>query len=346
MKQLTNQELSFFCEQMEWLIHSGVGMDEALRLTADEETDITLRETLLQAAERVDDGVAVAAALKETDRFPEYVSGILAAGEKTGRLEEAFRALKLYYEKKEQADRRIKSALMQPSFLLLLMLLVLGVLLIYVIPVFDSVYASLGGTVTGVAGGVLAAGLWLRNWIWVFYVPVGVAVVFTALFSACAPFRKKTVVLLKRRCGDKGVMRKENDAAIAQVMAMGLGSGLPLEDTMELAAELMEEVPQAKKRCLQCKEALESGASLLEALKCAEILPQSACRLLSVGMQGGNGDTVMREIADKLSDEAETALAHKVDRIEPTLVLTVSVLVGMVLLIVMLPLMNIMETIG
>lgn len=346
MRQLTNQEISLFCEQMEWLIHSGVGVGEALHLTVEDEADEALRAMLLQVAERVDDGASVAEALKEEDCFPGHVCGSLATGEKTGRLEESFRALKLYYEKKEQAGRRIKNVLLQPTFLLLLMMVVLGILLTHVIPTFESVYASLGGTMTGVAGALLTVGLWLRKWIWVVYIPIGVIVLFALLFSACTSFREKAIRLFKKWGGDRGVMRKENDAAIAQVLAMGLGSGLLLEDTMELAAEVMEDVPQAQKRCLQCKEALVSGIPLLDALKEAEILPQSACRLLSVGMQGGNGDVVMREIADKLSEEAETALANKVEKIEPALVLTVSVLVGAILLLVMMPLMNIMETIG
>ena len=346
MRQLTNQEISSFCEQMEWLIHSGVGVGEALHLTAEDEEEAVLHKMLTQAAEQVDDGVSVADALKEEACFPGHVCGSLAAGEKTGRLEESFRALKLYYQGKEQAGLRIKSALLQPTFLLLLMMVVLGVLLTQVIPTFESVYASLGGTMTGVAGTLLAIGLWLRKWIWVVFLPVGIILVFVLLFAVCTSVREKTVRLVKRLGGDRGVLRKENDAAIARVMAMGLGSGLLLEDTMDLAAEVMEDVPGAKKRCLQCKEALVSGMPLTDALTESEILPRSACRLLTVGMQGGNGDTVMREIADKLSEEAETALANKVDKIEPALVLTVSVLVGAILLLVMMPLMNIMETIG
>lgn len=345
MKQLTNQEISSFCEQMEWLIHSGVDVSEALHLTA-EETEGELQPLLLQAADRAAEGIAAAEALKETGCFPVYLSASLAAGEKTGRLEESLRALKLYYEEKERTSRRIRSALLQPAFLLLLLLVVLGVLLTRVIPTFQSVYASLGGTMTGMAGGLLAVGLWMRKWIWVFYGLFGFIVLFAILFSVCAPFREKVAGLLKKWGGDRGVMRKENDAAIAQVMAMGLGSGLLLEDTMGLAAEVMAEMPEAQKRCLRCKEALVSGSPLLDALKESEILPQSSCRLLSVGLQGGNGDVVMREIAEKLSEEAEEALANKVDKVEPALVLTVSVLVGMVLLLVMMPLMNIMETIG
>lgn len=346
MRQLTNQEISSFCERMEWLIHSGVGVGEAFRLTAEDETDSALKAVLLQAAERVDNGTFVSETLKGTGCFPGHVCGVLAAGEKTGRLEESFRALKIYYEGKEQTDRRIKRALFQPIFLLLLLMVVLGILLVYVIPTFQSVYASLGGSMTGVAGGLLQVGLWLRRWIWIGYIPVGVVLLTALLVSINASFREKVVGLVNKWSGDRGIMRKENDAAIAQVLAMGLGSGLPLEDTMALAAGVMTDVPRAKKRCLLCKEALVGGIPLLDALKQSEILPQSACRLLSIGMQGGNGDVVMREIAAKLSEEAEEALANKVDRVEPALVLTVSILVGAILLMVMLPLMNIMETIG
>ena len=63
-------------------------------------------------------------------------------------------------------------------------------------------------------------------------------------------------------------------------------------------------------------------------------------------MQSGNGDAVMVEIADRLSEEADAALTSKVEKLEPTLVLITSVLVGIILLSVMLPLMNIMEAIG
>ncbi len=346
MRQLTNREISSFCEQMEWLIHSGVGVGEAIRLTAEDETDTGLQKMLLQATECVEDGIPVAGALKDMGCFPGYVCGILATGEKTGRLEESFRAIKGYYQRKEQTGNRMKSALLQPTFLLLLVMVVLGILLTHVLPTFESVYESLGGSMTGVAGVLLTIGLWLRKWIWVVFFPVGAILLFVLLFSLYTPVREKTVCFFKRISGDRGVMRKENDAVIAEVMAMGLGSGLLLEDTMELAAKVMEDVPRAKKRCLQCKAALVGGGLLADALKNSEILPRSACRLLSAGMRGGNGDAVMREIADKLSEEAEVALSNKMDKIEPALVLTVSVLVGAILLLVMMPLMNIMETIG
>ena len=115
---------------------------------------------------------------------------------------------------------------------------------------------------------------------------------------------------------------------------------------MELAAQVLADVPAAQERCKQCREYLEDGDNTVDALRKAEIFPPATCRLLSLGMQSGNGDVTMREIARRLSEDADIALSDAIAKVEPTLVLVTSVLVGAILLSVMLPLINIMETIG
>lgn len=346
MRQMTNVELASFCEQLAWLMHSGIGLGEGLRLMAEDETEEMRKAVYTQAADALEEGQSLAKVLKEAGCFPVYVCGSVSVGEETGRLEEALRALQKYYEEKERMESRLRSALLQPSLLVLLMMIVLGVLLTQVLPVFQSVYASLGGSMSGLAGALLKAGLWLKDVLWLVYGVLGLLVVLVLLFVLCYPFREGVIRWWKRHAGDKGAMRKENDAAIARVIAMGLASGMVLEDTMELAAEVTADVPKAKERCLRCKEELISGEPLLDALKKSEVLPASACRLLAVGMQGGNGDAVMAEIAEKLSEEAEVALKNRIEKTGPALVLSVSVLVGVILLVVMLPLINIMEAIG
>jgi type IV pilus assembly protein PilC len=76
------------------------------------------------------------------------------------------------------------------------------------------------------------------------------------------------------------------------------------------------------------------------------VLPAAACRLLALGQRSGTGDAVMEEVARRLTQESELAVEARVSRVEPTLVLVTSLLVGAILLSVMLPLMNIMAAIG
>lgn len=175
---------------------------------------------------------------------------------------------------------------------------------------------------------------------------LALAVVFFGAFAGVESFRDRVLALWRRGRGDRGVSRRMNNARLAQAMAMGMASGLPLERSMELAASLMEDVPPARARCEDCRARLEGGASLSAAMGESGLLPAGACRLLEIGQRGGTADAAMDKIARDLSEDGEAALEELVSRVEPSLVLVCSILVGVILLSVMLPLMHIMSAIG
>ena len=255
-------------------------------------------------------------------------------------------ALSDYYDNRSRMDRRIRDALLYPSVMLVLMLVVIVVLLAKVMPVFNDVYAALGGRLTGVAGGLLAMGRVLDAGMPVLCVLLGVVVAFMAAFAMGGSFREKVLAWWRKRNGDRGVSRQMHTARLAHALAMGLRSGLPLEEALMLAGNLQGDVPAAKARCEDCVDRLDRGEDLATALKASGVLPASACRLLSLGQKSGSSDTVMEEVARRLSDESEAALDARVSKVEPTLVLVTSLLVGLILLSVMLPLMHIMTAIG
>lgn len=345
-KMLSNGEISAFCLGLSLLIHSGVGVGDGLALLADEETDGQYREMLTELANSADNGVSLADAVKQSGRFPDYVCGLLEVGERSGRTEEALSALARYYEDRARLDHQVRSALLYPAILLIIMLAVIGVLLIKVLPVFNEVYAYLGASLTGIAGGLLSLGRALDAAMPVLCVILGAVVLFLILFAAIPSFREKLTGAWRSRMGDRGVSRKINTACFAQSLSMGLSSGLPLEEALTLAGSLLDSVPSAKARCEDCKKRLENGESLSAAMKASGALPNAECRLLEIGLRSGTGDAAMEQIARRLSEESETALEESVARVEPALVMVTSALVGIILLAVMLPLMNIMTSIG
>ena len=336
-KMISNEELSTLCLELSMLLHAGVGMGDALSLLA-EEGDKLLGEM----AEQVDGGMPLSAALRDSGRFPVYACGLVEVGERTGRTEEALAALARYYEDRVRLARRVRSALLYPAVMLALMLVVIAVLLVKVLPIFDDVYASLGGRLTGVAGGLLALGRWLEGAMPVLWVLLALVALFAAAFAASGSFRTRVLSLWRNSHGDKGVARLLNNARLAQAMAMGMASGLPLDEAVTLSAGLME--AGAQERCLACQKQLEEGQSLSTALR--TLLPANQCRLLELGQRSGTGDASMEKIARDLTEQGEAALDDLVGRVEPALVLVCSVLVGLILLSVMLPLMHIMSAIG
>lgn len=286
-KQATYLEIASLCRELALLLHAGVRAGDGLALLAEEEPEAQRRKQLEEMARQVDDGASLGEALAGQGLFPAYVTGLVTVGERSGRTEEALNALSVYYEQRDQLDRQVRSALLYPSVLLVLMLVVIVVLLAKVLPVFDQVYASLGGELTGVAGGLLTLGRALDAAMPVLCAVLGVVVIFLAVFSLSGGFRERLLTFWQRRFGDRGVSRRLNDARFAQAMAMGLQSGLPMEEALELAAGLLSQTPAAAERCRSCKAQLQQGEELSGAMRESGVLPPFGAGC--AGRNGGHG---------------------------------------------------------
>ena len=343
---LTNLQISDLCGELALLLHAGVSMGDGMYLLADEEKDKRLKALFTRLAQAVETGAFLSDAFEEAGCFPAYVTGLLQVGERAGRTEDTLTALARYYEERERIDRQLRDTLTYPAILLLLMMVVIVVLLSQVLPVFNDIYASLGGRLTGIAGGLLVIGQALDSAIPVLCAVMGVALVFVAVFSLHGGFRGRVMRFWNAHWGDKGLSAKLNNARFAQALSMGFASGLPLEDAVDLASVLLRDIPGAAKRCDTCSRLLREGEELSHALGEAGLMSASSCRLLTLGIRSGSGDDVIEDISRRMMEEAQLELQRTIAKVEPTLVLATSVLVGVILLSVMLPLMNIMTAIG
>ena len=119
-----------------------------------------------------------------------------------------------------------------------------------------------------------------------------------------------------------------------------------MEESIDIASQLLTDTPSACSRCQNCCSLLTEGYQLAEALEKNDLMSPAYCRLLILGMRSGTADSVLEDIARRMSEEAQFELEQIVGKIEPALVLITSVLVGSILLSVMIPLMNIMSAIG
>lgn len=343
---LSNLETADLCRELALLLHSGVAAGDGLYLMTEEEKDPKLHGLLEEMASALDAGSYLHQAFLQTGCFPVYMTGLLRVGEEVGRTEETLNALAAYYENRDRMQRQIVSSLTYPAILLLLMLIVIIVLLSRVLPVFNEIYMSLGGQLNGIAGGLLLLGQMLSRSMPLLCGLLAVTLAVAAMLYLHQGFRNRVTGFWRKRWGDRGISRKMNNARFAQALSLGFSSGMILEDAVEMAAELLQDCPDAAARCSRCRNQLLDGTELSEALGSNGLLTPSACRLLTLGMRSGSGDSIMEEIARRMQEDAQQALDAAVGKVEPALVLVTSGLVGVILLSVMLPLMNIMTAIG
>lgn len=343
--KLTNEELGTLCTSLAHLYHAGISGADALALLAQDEQDKDFRALLNRMAARADEGIGLGRVFAEEACFPDYLCGLLRVGEQVGRTEQTLRSLGEHYHSRARMDERLRAALLYPSVLLAVMLAVVVVLLVWVLPVFNDVYAQLGSRLTGVAGGLLRLGQVLRAALPALCAAAGVLAVGLILFSLWPAFGQKLATLWRTWRADKGVSGRIAVARFLQALAMGMGSGMTQREALELALSLVESDGLAQ-RGRSCLKRVEQGDGLAEALRASELLPTAQSRVLEAGIRSGQGECVMEQIAQRQLERGEAELENAVARVEPVLVVITCVMVGIILLSVMLPLMHIMTGIG
>lgn len=332
--------LSMLTMSLAHLLHAGVAVPDALWLLAEDAKD---SEILQKMAENADSGMSLAQCFQNSGVFPGYLCTLLAVGEKVGKTEQTLTRLAQYYDGQARLKRQLRSALLYPAILLAVLLAVFVVLLVWVLPIFDSVYAQLGGSLTGIAGGLLNFGKLIGKALpW-----IGVALALLFAVFAVPFFRKSAMKLWKKLWGDQGVWKYVNNGRFVQALSLGIVSGMTQPEAVQMASGMAKmDVPKFKLRCEQCAKALEQGEKLSSALEKVDFLTAAEGRLLDAGIRSGQGEVALSQLADRLLEQSEEKVAGLTEKAEPAAVILACSLTGLVLLSVMLPLLNIMNTIG
>lgn len=345
MKQikLTNEEIGSLCMSLSHLMHAGIGVGDALLLLSQDEQDAACKALLENMAHQADEGISLAAAFQKTGCFPSYVCTLLQVGEQVGKTEETLNSLASYYQAQGQLTRQLKAALLYPAMLLGVLLVVMVILLVWVLPIFNQVYAQLGSRLTGIAGGLLAFGTVLRQ---ILPYLCGLLAICLVL-GVIPPVRRSVLSFWRRHRSDRGVFAAINTARFVQVLSMALSSGMTPQEAVSLAAVLSQgEAPAFHKRCDSCLSLLNNGSTLSQALRQSGFLTPADCRLLEAGTRSGRSEAVLESIAEELASKSQERLYGLMSKVEPAMVVVACTLIGTVLLSVMLPLMHIMTSIG
>ena len=338
MKLFTNSHISSFCMSLHLALQAGISIAEGVEMYSEEESDNYRRERINVIAGELGVGEQLSVSLRKSDAFPEYMVDMVEVGEKTGKLDDTLLSLSIYYDRQETIAKSIRGATTYPIMLLCVLLLVLVVFVVRILPIFYDVYRQLGAEMSGVATAALNFGNWLSTY-WIPIVSVIAVIVILAVV-----FRAKLKVLLRKLFMGGKLGASMQGARFASILSMTLASGMDPDEALTMAARLTDEESASKKMYAAAKLA-EAGTSLAQCVAETGIFSMLYNRMLAIGVRTGSSDTVMEEIARRTGDEANDRLEMFIGKIEPTLVIIMSLLIGLLLLSVMLPLAGIMSAI-
>ena len=339
-KAFSSIELASFCGQVALILKSGISALEGLNIML-EDTFSPEEEPILKALiENMQETGSLYLALEETKLFPSYMIHMVQIGEETGTLDEVMAALQTHYERENAVRRSIQSAVTYPMLMTGMMAAVIIVLLVKVMPIFNQVFVQLGTEMTGFSRVLMDMGTAINRYSIVFIALLVLAAALILYGTKTQSGRNMCRGIGYKFGFSKAVYEELASCRFASGMALTLSSGLNPERSMELVDALNDD-PFFQKKLNHCQQQLNEGKDLTDALAASGILTGMYARMASIGAKTGSMDQVMDTIASLYQDNIDNNILAT---LEPTLVILLSLIVGVILLSVMLPLMGIMSS--
>ncbi len=344
-KILSNVEIASFCSQCSLLFKSGITPVESMYIMLEDTKDPAGSRIIQAILDECEKGEKFADAVDKSGRFPNYVVKMIRLGEESGNLDICMQSLSEYYDREEEIAQSIKSAITYPVIMVAMMIIIMIVLVSKVLPIFNQVFEQLGTEMTGLSKSLLLLGSAINR-----YIIVVIAIlVLVAVFYIYATRTGSGKAMSKRFLNafplTRGFYTRVAAGRFASGMALALSSGLDTISSLEMVAEIIEH-PSTVEKINACREHIMEGYDFAESVAGANIFSTIYNRMISVGFKSGASDSVMKQISESYDKEINKKLVSIIAIIEPTLVIVLSVIVGMILLSVILPLMGIMSSIG
>lgn len=338
---MLNRELAVFCKELSMFLKAGIPLHDGLELMVEDMKGEHLETTLRQLQELVKANKPLDEALEKVGGVQSYIIHMIQIGRETGSLDETLEALGRHYEREESLSQSIKSAVLYPVTLSIMMLSVMVILAVKVLPVFEQVFRSLGSELSGFAKVAMTIGSSIGR-----YAFVMILLILVVGIGFIIGVRNKHKINRGYSLFMKTALsQKVGTARLASALAMMLKSGMTIQEALKTALGVTDNI-YLKQRVEKCICLLDAGHSVASTFEQVPIFSKVATRMIHIGLKTGCVDEVVADIANRYEEEVQDTLSKLIGVIEPATVALLALTIGAILLSVMIPLMGIMSTIG
>ncbi len=344
-KMLSAAEVSTFCEQIALILNGGIPIYEGIYILYMEMENPELKGILKEVDALVKDNIPLYEALQKTEAFPSYMVHMVKIGETTGKLEEVMSSLAHYYEREDTIKANIRNVVFYPIMLFAMIGVILIVLVSKILPMFQNVFEELDTDVASSSGDMMSASMWIGRIIAIVVLVIFAVVIAMVLWYRTQSGRRNLTKLGNRLPFTRKVMYRLGIGKFVSAMSLMITSGLDSNESLALVEELVDQ-PVVKNKITGCKEQVAQHVALEEALKDNKLITGMNGRMVSVGAKTGVLDVVFQKLSGRYDAEIDQSLSSISTIVETVLVVSLSLIVGLVLISVMLPLVSIISSIG
>jgi len=344
--KVTENDLVIFTRQFSTMIDAGLPLVQALDILSSQQDNKTFKKILVQIKGDIEGGATFTDALKKhPNLFDELYVNLVAAGEVGGILDSILNRLAGYIEKTMKLKKKVKGAMVYPISILGVAVIVVVVLLLFVIPVFQKMFAEFGAALPAPTQIVIKISEILKSSI--IYIAGSLFVLGVAFKKFHNTEKGKTIIddfVLKLPVFGP-LIRKAAVAKFTRTLGTMISSGVPILDGLDITAKTAGN-KTVERSIYYTKAGISEGRTIAEPLAESKVFPPMVVRMIAVGEATGALDAMLGKIADLYDDEVDAAVDTLTAMLEPMLMVFLGVVLGGLVIAMYLPIFKMAAAIG
>lgn len=345
-RKMCAKDISILCKQFSVLLGAGINLSEVLNILSKQSKNRRVRRCLQEVFQEVQRGEELGTAMNRQHKvFPSFMLQMIKVGECSGKLEHIFRTLSEYYTNENKIKRKIVDALRYPIIVLILTFIIFLVLMTKVVPTFTETLISLGGKLPAITKFFLALSEAIKNNVLCIILCPVIAVIIFCFYTKTSGGKLFVSKLRLSTPIVKGLYRKILTVRFSKYLAMLLGSGFNVINSLQTLGDIMGNVIVERKirTSIDC---IKVGESLTFSVNKVEIFDPLLISMMAIGEESGKLEEMLGKSAEIYEEEVFELIDKGTKLIEPTMIIFISLLVGTVILSIVIPMFSVMDNMG
>lgn len=341
-KKIKVKDIQLFTRYLSTMLSAGLPIIQALELVSADQDNKSLQELLVS----IKNDIASGKSLSETfGRYPKYFNGLytnlIKAGETSGTLDKILSRLAMYMEKTETIKRKIKKAMIYPIAILTVAFGVSLILLLFVVPQFQKMFASFGAQLPYFTMMVVHMSNFVRGYWWIILGALLIAFfTFRHMVRTKPEFRNGVDRFILRIYIIGPVLRKGIIARFTRTLSTTIEAGMPIVESMTAMAPIMGNNLYTQ-GVMQIAQDLMSGNALSVSMKKTDLFPNMVIQMIGVGEASGRLPDMLNKIADYYEEEVNAVVDNLSSLLEPLIMIILGVVIGTFIVAMYLPIFKI-----
>lgn len=346
-KKISGRDVAVFSRQLATMMEAGVPMVQGFEIVAGGQNNPRMKDMLTTIKTDIEGGAALHEALgKYPVQFDELYRNLVKAGEAAGVLDTVLDTIASYKENIEAIKGKIKKAMYYPAAVVAVAIAVSAVLLIFVVPQFEDVFASFGATLPAFTQALIDLSHWMTSYWWMLLlIIVGGIVALVMAYNRSEPFARFIGRMLLKLPVVGQILHQSAIARFARTLGVTFKAGVPLVEALDSVSSATGSVVY-NEAVRNIREDVAIGHQLQLAMRQTNLFPNMVVQMVAIGEEAGALDTMLFKVAEFYEDEVNNAVDALSSLLEPFIMVIIGGLVGSMLVGMYLPIFKLGSVVG